>query len=608
MPRPAKTTRSKLSKKQSLSAVLRVASLTFKAAPFAVVIQLVGSLISAVLPILTTFFASRTTTALAQAYAGDHSAGARAIEFVIITAILGIMMTVWNSLQSYVTQLMRYRVEAAVSDRMYEHFLLLDFWRYDDKETIDMYDRASQFARFFPYVFDRLAGIMTQLITMVAGILALVFVSWWLGLIIIVAVIPGIYIQFKLSRAQVAHWNGNVETRRAKSMIEYNLLQPHHIAELRLYGVVRHLLNLRMELRDVDERERIEFERRYIWVRILADILEAIAEVVALLWAVSQIIARLQPIGQFLYIQQVVSRALNGASSFVAQLSTIDEDIANLFDYQKFMEFPERSIGGHVLKGLPDLIEIKDVSFHYAQAKRQVLQHISLTIKKGQHVAIVGENGAGKSTLIKLLTGLYHPTEGAIFVDGVDLETVDTGSWHRHLGVLQQDYLAYTFATARENIHLGDISHPYDEGRLQTAMNRAEVRKVLEELPAGLDSYVSAWMKDDEGNNGTDLSGGQWQRLALARNFYRNSPMIILDEPTSAIDALAESRIFKRLFADKDRTIVTISHRLTTVEKADVIYMLEEGRIVEQGTHKELIAKKGAYYTMFESQLRGDVL
>jgi ATP-binding cassette subfamily B protein len=110
-------------------------------------------------------------------------------------------------------------------------------------------------------------------------------------------------------------------------------------------------------------------------------------------------------------------------------------------------------------------------------------------------------------------------------------------------------------------------------------------------------------MKDNNGNNGTDLSGGQWQRLALARNFYRDSPMVILDEPTSAIDALAESRIFKHLFADKDRTIVTISHRLTTIEKADVIYMMEEGELVEQGTHEELVAKQGAYYTMFESQL-----
>jgi ATP-binding cassette subfamily B protein/ATP-binding cassette subfamily C protein len=604
MPRPAKTANKKLTAKESLLAVIRVAKLTYKAAPLAVIMQLCGSVVSAVLPIVTTYFAAQTTTALAEAYAGDHLAGQRAIVFVIVTAILGIAMTAWTSLQQYVTQLMRYKVEAAMGDRMYEHFLSLDFWRYDDKETVDMYDRASQFAHFFPYVFDRLAGIMTQLITMVAGLVALVFISWWLGVIMIVAVIPGIFIQFKLSRAQVAHWNSNVETRRAKNMIEWNLLQPRYIAELRLYGVVRYLLNLRMRLRDEDEKKRIEFERKFIWARLSADALEAGAEVISLLWVVLQIISRAQPIGQFLYVQQVVSRSLSGAGSFVSQLSTIDEDLANLFDYQRFMAFPVRRGGSESLKELPERVEINDVSFRYANAEKDVLKHVSLTIKRGQHVAIVGENGAGKSTFIKLLTGLYKPTDGKIVLDGKNMETVDIVSWHKLLGVLQQDYLAYSFATAGENIYFGDVSQPLDPERMQTAMDRAELGKVVDGLPSGLDSYVSTWMKDKDGKNGTDLSGGQWQRLALARNFYRDSPMIILDEPTSAIDALAESRIFKHLFADKKRTVVTISHRLTTIEKADVIYMLENGELVEQGTHDELVKKRGAYFTMFESQLR----
>jgi len=604
MPRPTKTKGKKLTTKESLLAVLQVAKITYKAAPLAVFVQIAGAIISAVLPIVTTYFAAATTSALAQAYAGDASAGDRAIDFVIVTALLGVVMTGWNSLQQYVTQLMRYRVEAAMSDRMYEHFLSLDFWRYDDKDTVDMYDRASQFARFFPYIFDRLAGIVTQFISMIAGLVALVFVSWWLGLIALVAVVPGIYIQFKLSRAQIAHWNGNVETRRAKSMIEWNLLQPKHIAELRLYGIVRFLLDLRMKLRDLDEKERIEFERKYIWWRLGADVIEAVAEVIALLWIVFQIIGRTQPIGQFLYVQQVVSRALSGASGFVSQLSSIDEDLANLFDYQQFMAFPTRANQGEKLHELPEQIELKNVSFHYPQTDRLVLNDVSFTIKKGQHVAIVGENGAGKSTLIKLLTGLYHPTSGSVLVDGIDLEAVDINSWHKQLGVLQQEYLAYTFATAGENIYYGDVEAPRSKERLDRAMDRAEVRTVIEKLPSGLDSYVSAWMKDNSGKNGTDLSGGQWQRLALARNFYRDSPMIILDEPTSAIDALAESRIFKHLFADKKRTIVTISHRLTTIEKADVIYMMQEGKLVEQGTHQELVARRGAYYTMFESQLR----
>jgi ATP-binding cassette subfamily B protein/ATP-binding cassette subfamily C protein len=215
---------------------------------------------------------------------------------------------------------------------------------------------------------------------------------------------------------------------------------------------------------------------------------------------------------------------------------------------------------------------------------------VSFTINRGQRIAIVGENGAGKSTLIKIMSGLYAPTSAL-------------DSWHKQLAVLQQDYLSYSFATARDNITFGKISRPYDEDAFNRAIDKAEAREFLDRLPKGADSYVSPWMAHPDGVNGMDLSGGQWQRLALARNFYRQAPIIILDEPTSAIDALAESRIFNHLFADESQTLIIISHRLTTIERADVILMLKAGRIVERGTADELIAKRGEFYTMFESQI-----
>ena len=177
-------------------------------------------------------------------------------------------------------------------------------------------------------------------------------------------------------------------------------------------------------------------------------------------------------------------------------------------------------------------------------------------------------------------------------------------SWHRHIGVLQQEFIKYDFATARDNVYYGDASRPFDDARFETALATAEAREFVDKLPKGADSYVDPWMEHADKTSGVDLSGGQWQRLALARNFYRNSPIVLLDEPTSAIDALAESRIFKRLFKERDRTLIMISHRLTTVEKADVIFVLHEGKLVEQGTHDELVAKQGRYYEMFESQLR----
>jgi ATP-binding cassette subfamily B protein len=602
--RKSKPNERKLNTRQKVAGIARVAAITYKASPLAVFVKITGTLITSILPIVTTYFAALTTTELARAYAGDEAAGSQALFYVVITAILGVVLTAWNSLEQYVNQFVKYKIDAAISDQLYEQFLALDFWRYDDKKTADLFDKSKQFANLFAYVFDKLAWIFTSFVSLVAGLVALMLVSWWLGLILLAAVIPGVIIQFRLSRAQVNHWNENVETRRAKDMIEWNMFQVSAIAELRLYGMVRHLLDLRMKLRDKDEKVRIEFERKYIGKQLGADVLEAAAEVVALVYVTLQIIAHVQPVGQLVYVQQIVSRALSGSRGFVSQLSSIDEDIANLFDYNEFMQLPTAKQASRRLHTLPTSIRFENVSFHYPGNEQTVLSNISLTIKQKQHVAIVGENGAGKSTFVKLLLGLYKPTAGAVYLDDKNLAEISTDDWHRYLGVLEQSSNKYSFATARDNILLGDVIHPVSNERFEAALDAAEARSFLEKLPKGLDNYVNQWIEHDDGTPGVDLSGGQWQRLALARNFYRNSPIIILDEPTSAIDALAESRIFERLLKNKDKTIITISHRVTTIEKADVIYMLEDGKIVEQGTHDELVAKKGRYYRMFKSQLR----
>jgi ATP-binding cassette subfamily B protein len=605
MPRrkPGTNTR-KLNTRQKVVGIAKVAAITYKASPLAVFVKLAGTLITSILPIVTTYFAALTTTSLAGAYAGDPAAGTRAIEYVLITATLGVALTAWSSVEQYVNQFVRYKIDAAIGDQLYEQFLSLDFWRYDDKETADLFDKSQQFSRMFSYVFDRLSSIFTALVSLVAGVFALLFVSWWLALILLAAVIPSVIIQFRLSRKQVQHWNSNVETRRSKDMIEWNMFQVSAIAELRLYGMVRHLLNLRMKLRDKDEKVRIEFERKYIGQQLGADVLEAAAEVIALIYITLQIIAHAQPVGQFIYVQQIVSRALSGARSFVSQLSSIDEDIANLFDYNEFMSLPTSKMASKRVKKLPKLIRFENVSFHYPNNEQTVLDDVSMTIKQGQHIAIVGENGAGKSTFIKLLLGLYKPTSGTVYIDETNLATVSSDDWHKYLGVLTQDSNHYSFATARDNVLLGDVNHPISNERFEAALDAAEARTFLEKLPKGLDNYVNQWIEHSDGTPGVDLSGGQWQRLALARNFYRNSPIIVLDEPTSAIDALAESRIFERLLKEEDKTIITISHRVTTIEKADVIYMFENGKIVEQGTHAELVAKEGRYFRMFKSQLR----
>lgn len=595
-----------LTLRQQLQAIAGVAGLSFRTAPGAVIFKLLGSFVTAILPIITTYFAAQTTTALAAAYNGDHHAKERIITYVVLTAVLGLIMTIWNSLDQLVQAKMRYTVETRVSNKMYDHFLSLDFWRYDDKDTIDLYDRALKFSNFFAWVFDRIATIISNLISLITAVAALLFVNPAIAGFVAISLVPGIYVQFKLSRAQIKHWNGNIENRRMLSMLEWVITQPRSISELRLYNMAQHLLTRHTELRDQDELQRLNIERKTLPLTLVSNLLSAIAEVASLLWIAIDIINRKQPLGQFLYVQQLVSRAMSSSSALISTLSSIDEDVANLFDYEKFMHLPVRLETGKQLSAVPQTISLNDVSFSYPNTEhRKVLKDVSFDISRGQHIAIVGENGAGKSTLIKLLSGLYTPTTGQICLDDIPLKDIAIQSWHRQLSVLQQEFITYNFATARDNVRFGDIQAPQNKTRLLEALKSAEADDFVAKLTKGEDSYVNNWMEHDDGTKGAELSGGQWQRLALARNFYRNAPIVILDEPTSAIDALAEARIFNRLFSEADRTIIAISHRLSTIKKADVIYMLKDGAIVETGTHDELIAKKGYFYTMFEAQIRG---
>ena len=567
-------------------------------------LQVTGSAISAGLPIATTYLAALTTTALAEAYAGDRAAGNRVVWLVAAAALSGVLMAAWGIFERYASELMRFRIKTAMSDVMYERFCAIEFWRYDDKDTIDMYERAKEFAQFFPYIFARLADVVTHTFTFVFTVWALIAINAWLGLAVVLAAVPSVIVQFRLSRLNANHWRENVETRRRASWIEWEMLKPQKMIDLRLYGLVRHLLDMRMVLLEKDQKTRIDFERKFLAKRLGAELFQAAVEVGALVWVVYEIVAHRQPIGQFLFVQQTAGRALGSVSSLVSTVNSMDEDLANLFDYQRFMELPIAKQGGKTVSALHRDIRFKDVSFHYPGSDTLVLNHINLTIKRGQHVALVGENGAGKTTLLKLLAGLYQSVSGEVVVDGVPLKSVDVQTWHRQLGVLSQNFTQYDFATAAENVWFGDVSKTPSQERVNAALREAEAAKFVAKLPKGVNSYVNQWMESDDGVKGVDLSGGQWQRLALARNFYRDSPIVILDEPTSAIDALAEARIFDRLFQQKQKTIITVSHRLSTIEKADMIFMLAHGKVVEHGTHAELVAQHGAYYHVFESQLR----
>ena len=574
----------------------------WRTSPRLIIVQAIGAVLTASLPLATTYFAAQTTTVLADVYAGGGDSR-QLLTYVIITVALGVVMSFWGIVQAYFEQLMRYRLESSISDQMYARLHGLDFWRYDDSATIDMFDRANRFANSFSYLFSRLTNIATNCVSLVVGLWLISSVSWWLGLLLLVAIIPSGIVQFRLSRLTARYWRKNTNTRRRMWWIEYIISKPENIAELRLYGVIKHLLAERAKLRDKDRLQMIKYERSFMGKRFGGEALQAAAEVTALVWVTLEIVAHRQPIGQFVLVQQIVSRVLSSVDGLISIYNSIDEEVANMVDYQRFMELPLADAKPSLALNMSKSITVRNVKFHYPGSETLVLKGLSLDIKRGQHVAIVGENGAGKTTLVKLLAGLYQPTSGAILVDEQNLSEFNVADWHRQLAVLSQSFIRYDFATAHENVWYGDVSRELDLKRLAVALKQAEADDFVKKLPKGGDSYVDKWMTDDSDDKGVDLSGGQWQRLALARNFYRDAPIVILDEPTSAVDAAAEARIFRHLFKQKDKTIIAISHRLSTVKKADVIYFMKDGRIVEQGSCSELIAKRGEFYEMFKEQL-----
>jgi ATP-binding cassette subfamily B protein len=241
------------------------------------------------------------------------------------------------------------------------------------------------------------------------------------------------------------------------------------------------------------------------------------------------------------------------------------------------------------------------VGFRYPGKDTWALRDLDLFVPRGQSLALVGHNGAGKTTLIKLLTRLYEPTEGRILLDGQDLRDWDPEALRRRVGVVFQDYNQYQL-NVRDNVGLGSVEHRDDEARIARAVGRGGATEVVSGLSAGLDTQLGRWFKD-----GVELSGGQWQKIALARAFMREeADILILDEPTAALDAEAEHAVFERFQAlAEGRTSILISHRFPTVRMADRILVLEGGRILEQGSHEELLARGGRYARLFSLQAQG---
>jgi ATP-binding cassette subfamily B protein len=306
-------------------------------------------------------------------------------------------------------------------------------------------------------------------------------------------------------------------------------------------------------------------------------------------------------IGTLTLLAGAIAGANTELQTVFSLFSNVSEQALFLTDLLVFLRQPTRMSSGADAIPAPrpirDGIEFRNVGFHYPGSDRMVLNNLSFHIGVGERVALVGENGQGKTTLVKLMTRLYDPSAGAIFLDGVDLKEYRVDELRREIGVIFQDFFRYDMAV-RDNIGVGLVELVGDDAALWDAAKRSNVEQTISGLPGGLDQMLGRRFE-----GGIDLSGGQWQRVALARAYLRNAQILILDEPTASLDAAAEAEVFKD-FAEltKGRIALLISHRFSTVRTADRIVVLTDGGIAEQGTHDELVAASGIYARLFEMQ------
>ncbi|MEK7522750.1 MAG: ABC transporter ATP-binding protein, partial [Patescibacteria group bacterium] len=307
-------------------------------------------------------------------------------------------------------------------------------------------------------------------------------------------------------------------------------------------------------------------------------------------------------LGDFTFFLNAIFTFTGQTSSLLVNLGNIVENNLYVEDYFKLLNLKNKVItdrnAKRLIKIMPREIKFEDVSFIYPGSKKLVLKNINLTIATGQDIAIVGPNGAGKTTLIKLLFRFYDPTRGKILIDGINLKKINLEDWYRHLGVLFQDFAKY-YLTVKENIEFGDIKN-IKKKSVNEALASAQGNDLLD-LPKKIDQILGRWFEDGE-----EISVGQWQKLAIARALYRNAPILVLDEPTSNIDAQAEFKIFSNLKKTyQHKTLIFISHRFSTVRIADHIYVLKSGQIVEQGKHQDLVSQNGTYAKYFKIQKQG---
>jgi ATP-binding cassette, subfamily B, bacterial len=561
------------------------------------------TLLAGTLPALAAYIGALIVDAVVKAHASGGDA-ARVLQLVALEGAVVAAIALCSRGQSLCTTLLREQLGHRVNVMILEKALTLDLEHFEDSEFYDRLTRARREASARPLsLVMRSFSLAQNVISLLSFAALLLGFSAWAVLLLVGAGLPGFIAETRFSNDRFRLFRWRSADRRMQAYLETVIAREDHAKEVKLFALGRRLLDryisIYHKLYAEDRRLAI---RRDSWGFALGLVATA-ALYVGYAWVAVSAIRGHISVGQMTMYLLLFRQGQGAVSSALGAVSGLYEDNLYLSTLYEYLDTPARVRTGIKSAGPDpaDGLRLEAVSFTYPGETAPALSDVSLHLRPGHSLALVGANGSGKTTLIKLLTRLYVPTSGRIFLDGLDLALWDEDALRARIGVIFQDFARYQMLVG-ENVGAGDQRAFDDEPRWQAAARLGRADEFIQSLPSRYHTQLGKWFKD-----GREISGGQWQKVALSRAFMRrDADILVLDEPTAAMDAEAEAEVFEhfRQLA-KGRMAILISHRFSTVRMADQIVVLDAGKVAERGSHAELVATDGVYARLFALQARG---